>query len=82
MQRNESNCFRFNETSMIAKIHYSHLGAGQIKEKVQTCEAVCNDFLTRQEKEPLMSHARFEIPQGQRLVRISSTMEMRLSLRL
>ena len=29
--------------------------AGQIKEQVQNCE-VCNDFLARQQKEPLMTH--------------------------
>ena len=56
----------------IARVHSSHLGpdacvrrardvlfwpsmAGQIKEQVQNCE-VCNDFLARQQKEPLMTH--------------------------
>ena len=29
--------------------------AGQIKEQVQNC-AVCNEFLTRQQKEPLITH--------------------------
>ena len=55
---------------MIARVHSSHLGpdacvrrardvlfwpnmSGQIKEQVQNCE-VCNDFLARQQKEPLM----------------------------
>ena len=57
---------------MIARVHSSHLGpdacarrardvlfwpgmVGQIKEQVQSCE-VCNDFLARQQKEPLMTH--------------------------
>ena len=57
---------------MIARVHSSHLGpdacvrrardvlfwpsmSGQIKEQVQNCE-VCNDFLARQQKEPLMTH--------------------------
>ena len=56
----------------ITRVHSSHLGpdacvrrardvlfwpsmAGQIKEQVQNCE-VCNDFLARQQKEPLMTH--------------------------
>ena len=57
---------------MIARVDSSHLGpdtcvrrardelfwpsmAGQIKEQVQNCE-VCDDFLARQLKEPLMTH--------------------------
>ena len=57
---------------MIARVHSRHLGpdacgrrardvlfwpgmVGQIKEQVQSCE-VCNDFLARQQKEPLMTH--------------------------
>ena len=57
---------------MIARVHSSHLGpdtcvrrardvffwlsmARKIKEQVQNCE-VCNDFLARQQKEPLMTH--------------------------
>ena len=57
---------------MIARAHSSHLGpdacvrrardvlfwpsmADQIKDQVQGCE-VCNDFLARQQKEPLMTH--------------------------
>ena len=56
---------------MIARVHSSHLGpdaclsqahdvlfwpgmAGQIKDQVQLCE-VCNYFLARQQKEPLMT---------------------------
>ena len=63
---------------MIAKAHSSHLGAeecvrrtrdvlfwpgtaGQIKKTVQNCE-VCNDFLFRQQKEPLMTHKLPDIP--------------------
>ena len=57
---------------MIARVHSSHLGPdacarraravlfwpgmiSRIKEQVQSCE-VCNDFLARQQKEPLMTH--------------------------
>ena len=51
---------------MIARAHSSHLGtnacvrrardmADKIKDQVQNCE-VCNDFLARQLKEPLMTH--------------------------
>ena len=57
---------------MIARVHSSHLGPDtcvrqardvffwlsmprKIKGQVQNCE-VCNDFLARQQKEPLMTH--------------------------
>ena len=63
---------------MIARAHSSHLGpdacvrrardvlfwpsmADQIKDQVQNCE-VCNDFLARQQKEPLMTHKIPETP--------------------
>ena len=63
---------------MIARVHSSHLGpdacvrrarnvlfwpgmVGQIKDQVQCCE-VCNDFLARQQKEPLMTHKIPETP--------------------
>ena len=63
---------------MIARVHSSHLGpdayvcrardvlfwpgmVGQIKDQVQRCE-VCNDFLARQQKEPLMTHKIPETP--------------------
>ena len=65
-------------SQMIAKAHSSHLGpdacvrrardvlfwpsmADQIKDQVQNCE-VCNDFLARQQKEPLMTHKIPETP--------------------
>lgn len=63
---------------MIARAHSSHLGpdacvrrardvlfwpsmADQIKDQVQNCK-VCNDFLARQQKEPLMTHKIPETP--------------------
>ncbi|PFX34821.1 Uncharacterized protein K02A2.6 [Stylophora pistillata] len=63
---------------MIARAHSSHNGpdacvrrardvlfwpsmADQIKDQVQNCE-VCNDFLARQQKEPLMTHKIPETP--------------------
>ena len=63
---------------MIARVHSSHLGpdacvrrardvlfwpgmVGQIKDQVQRCE-VCNDFLSRQQKQPLMTYKIPEIP--------------------
>ena len=63
---------------MIARAHSSHLGpdafvrrardvlfwpsmADEIKDQVQNCE-VCNDFLARQQKEPLMTHTISETP--------------------
>ncbi|XP_022785990.1 uncharacterized protein K02A2.6-like [Stylophora pistillata] len=63
---------------MIARAHSSHLGpdacvrrasdvlfwssmADQIKDQVQNCE-VCNEFLARQQKEPLMTHKIPETP--------------------
>ena len=77
---------------MIARAHSSHLGpdayirrardalfcpsmADQIKDQVQNCE-VCNDFLARQQKEPLMTDKIPETP-CQRLVKISSPSVMR-----
>ncbi|XP_068675962.1 uncharacterized protein [Montipora foliosa] len=59
-------------SQMIVRTHSSHLGpdacvrrsrdvpfwlstADQIKDQVQNCE-VCNDFLARQQKEPVMAH--------------------------
>ena len=65
-------------SQMIARVHSNHLGpdacvhrardmlfwpgmAGQIKDQVQRCE-VCNDFLVRQQKEPLMTHKIPETP--------------------
>ena len=65
-------------SQMIARAHSSHLGpdacvqrardvpfwpsmADQIKDQVQNCE-VCNDFLARQQKEPLMTHKISETP--------------------
>ena len=63
---------------MIAKSHTSHLGAeacvrrardvlfwpgmaNDIRNKVQSCE-ICNDFQTKQQKEPLMTHKIPETP--------------------
>ena len=65
-------------SQMVARAHSSHLGpdacvrrardvlfwlsmADQIKDQVQNCE-VCNDFLARQQKEPLMTHKIPETP--------------------
>lgn len=60
-------------SQMIARVYSSHLGpdardvlfwpgmAGQIKDQVQCCK-VCNDFLARQQKEPLMTHKIPETP--------------------
>ena len=70
--------FNGMRSQMIARAHSSHLGpdacvrqardalfwpgmAGQIKDQVQRCE-VCNDFLARQQKEPLMTHKIPETP--------------------
>ena len=38
----------------------------EIKEKVKSCET-CNDFLNKQQKEPLMTHNIPRIPRGQDL---------------
>ncbi|XP_068734683.1 uncharacterized protein [Montipora capricornis] len=67
-------------SQMIARTHSSHLRpdafvrrardvlfwlsmANQIKDQVQNCE-VCNDFLARQQKEPLMTHKIPETPRS------------------
>lgn len=55
IQRNESDCSCFYETSFWPGM------ANQIKDRVQKCE-VCNDFLDRQQKEPLMTHKVPETP--------------------
>lgn len=68
----------FMRPQIIARAHSSHLGpdacvrrahdvlfwpsmADQIKDQVQSCE-VCNDFLARQQREPLMTHKIPETP--------------------
>lgn len=68
----------FMRPQLIARAHSSHLGpdacvrrardvlfwpsmADQIKDQVQSCE-VCNDFLARQQREPLMTHKIPETP--------------------